>query len=208
MYPRRRLLLACTPLLAVGGIAAYASLKLAPASFESVAAASQLSPVGGPFELVDHTGRTVTDRTFRGTLALIYFGYSYCPDICPTSLADLAAALDLLGAGAERVSFLFITVDPARDTPAHLARYVGLFHPRLVGLSGSEAQCAQAARAFRVYARTVPGTGPKDYAVDHSGFAYLLGTDGRLLAAFPYGTPPTTIAEIMRRSLPAAPLSG
>jgi cytochrome oxidase Cu insertion factor (SCO1/SenC/PrrC family) len=201
MYPRRRLLLACTPLLALGGIAVYAALKLAPASFETVATAPQASPVGGPFELVDHTGRTVTDRTFRGTLMLIYFGYSSCPDLCPTSLGDLAAALNLLGPSAEQVSFLFITVDPARDTPAHLAGYVGLFHPRLIGLSGSETQCAQVARAFRVYVRFVPSAEHEGYIVDHSSFAYLVAPDGRLLTAFPHGTPPETIAEAMRRAL-------
>jgi cytochrome oxidase Cu insertion factor (SCO1/SenC/PrrC family) len=201
MYPRRRLLLACTPLLALGGIAVYAALKLAPASFETVATAAQASPVGGPFELVDHTGRTVTDRTFRGTLMLIYFGYSSCPDLCPTSLGDLAAALNLLGPSAEQVSFLFITVDPARDTPAHLAGYVGLFHPRLIGLSGSETQCAQVARALRVYVRFVPSAEHEGYIVDHSSFAYLVAHDGRLLTAFPHGTPPETIAEAMRRAL-------
>jgi cytochrome oxidase Cu insertion factor (SCO1/SenC/PrrC family) len=201
MYPRRRLLLACTPLLALGGIAVYAALKLAPASFETVATAPQASPVGGPFELVDHTGRTVTDRTFRGTLMLIYFGYSSCPDLCPTSLGDLAAALNLLGPSAEQVSFLFITVDPARDTPAHLAGYVGLFHPRLIGLSGSETQCAQAARAFRVYVKAPPRTEPMDDVIDHSSFAYLVGPDGRLLTVFAHGTPPETIAEAIRQSL-------
>jgi cytochrome oxidase Cu insertion factor (SCO1/SenC/PrrC family) len=201
MSPRRRLLLACTPLLAVGGIAVYAALKLAPASFETVGGPPPASLVGGPFELVDHTGRTVTDQTFRGRLMLIYFGYSSCPDICPTSLADLAAALDMLGPGAERVSFLFVTVDPVRDTPAQLARYVGLFHPRLIGLSGSEAQCAQVARAFRVYVRFVPSAEHEGYIVDHSSFAYLVAPDGRLLTAFPHGTPPETIAEAMRHAL-------
>jgi protein SCO1/2 len=201
MSPRRRLLLACTPLLAVGGIAVYAALKLAPASFETLGGSPRASLVGGPFELVDHAGRTVTDRTFRGRPMLIYFGYTYCPDICPTSLADLAAALDMLGPGAERVSFLFVTVDPVRDTPAQLARYVGLFHPRLIGLSGSEAQCAQAARAFRVYVKAQPRTEPMDYVVDHSSFAYLMAPDGRLLTAFPHGTPPETIAEAIRQSL-------
>jgi protein SCO1/2 len=205
MYRRRRLLLALTPLLLVGGIASYVSLRLAPGSVETTVAAGRqveaAGTIGGPFELIDHRGRPVTEATFRGRLMLIFFGYTSCPDICPTSLADLSQALDLLGEAARQVAFLFVTVDPARDTQEQLAHYVSLFHPQLIGLTGSPTQCERAARAFRVYHRRRPGGDPADDMIHHSSFAYLLGRDGRLLAAFAYGTPPERIAAAIREHL-------
>src|SRR6266704_4077281 len=94
-------------------------------------------PVGGPFDLIDHTGRRRTDAEFRGKLVVLYFGYTHCPDVCPTELQAISLALDTLGAAADAVQPLFITVDPERDPPAHLADYVSSFHPRLVALTGS-----------------------------------------------------------------------
>ncbi|MCS6922259.1 MAG: SCO family protein, partial [Elioraea sp.] len=103
--------------------------------------------LGGPFSLTDETGARVTEATFRGRFMLIYFGFTYCPDVCPTELAKMAAALDLLGPEAEEVVPILISVDPERDTPAALAQYTDLFHPRLIGLTGTEAEIAAAARA-------------------------------------------------------------
>jgi len=103
-------------------------------------------PIGGPFALIDHTGKLRTDEDFRGELLLIYFGYSYCPDVCPTDLQQIGIAVDRLGARAEAVQPLFITLDPERDTAVHLAEYVPLFHPRLIGLTGSGADSARGAR--------------------------------------------------------------
>lgn len=203
MY-RRNFLLALTPLFAVGGVASYAALKLAPESFETTAMmnmATRSSPaIGGPFELVDHLGRRVTDRTYRGRLMLIYFGYTGCPDICPANLGKLATALDLAGADtADNVAFLFITVDPARDTPAHLADYVGLFHPQLAGLSGSEMQCAQAAAAYHIYRHRLDDR--PNYSIDHSDFAYLVGRDGQLVTVFSHATEAEWIAQTIRLHL-------
>ena len=108
-------------------------------------------PIGGPFALIDHTGKPRTDKDFRGKLLLIYFGYSYCPDVCPTDLQQIGLAVDGLGADGEAVQPLFITLDPERDTAAHLADYVPLFHPRLIGLTGSAEEIRRAALAYKVY---------------------------------------------------------
>ena len=108
-------------------------------------------PVGGPFELIDHAGRTRTERDFRGQLMLVYFGFTYCPDICPTDLQAIGLALDKLGKDGDSVQPLFITVDPERDTPEHLAEYVPMFHPRLIGLTGGAEAIRKAADAYKVY---------------------------------------------------------
>jgi cytochrome oxidase Cu insertion factor (SCO1/SenC/PrrC family) len=155
-------------------------------------------PIGGPFELVDHTGKRRTDVDFRGKLLLVYFGFTYCPDICPTDLQAIGLALDRLGETGAAVQPLFITLDPDRDTPQHLAEYVALFHPRLIGLSGEAASIQQAARAYRVYYAKVPREDGSDYTVDHSGFIYLMDRAGQYLGFFPPGTPPDRMANDLR----------
>ncbi len=149
-------------------------------------------PIGGPFALVDQTGARRTDADFRGKILLVYFGFTYCPDVCPTDLQEIAGALDRLGPDADAVQPLFITVDPERDTPAHLKDYVALFHPRLVGLTGSAAAIQDAARAYRAYYAKV-SLEKADYTVDHSAFIYLMGRNGDYLGFFP----PGTSAELM-----------
>jgi cytochrome oxidase Cu insertion factor (SCO1/SenC/PrrC family) len=155
-------------------------------------------PIGGPFTLTDHTGRRRTDADFRGKLMLVYFGFTYCPDACPTDLQAIGLALDRLGSAGEAVQPLFITVDPERDTVEHLAEYVPLFHPRLIGLTGHADEIADAARSYRVYSGKVATSGASDYTVDHSAFIYLLDHDGRYLGFLPPGTPPERIAEAIR----------
>lgn len=154
-------------------------------------------PIGGPFELIDHTGARRTDADYRGKLALIYFGYTYCPDVCPTDLQAMASALDLLGDGARAVQPLFITIDPERDTPEHLANYVSLFHPRLVGLTGEAEAVRRAARAYKVFYAKVVLPESSDYVMDHSAFIYLLDASGRYLGFFPPGTSPERMATII-----------
>ncbi|MCP4327026.1 MAG: SCO family protein [Alphaproteobacteria bacterium] len=158
---------------------------------------------GGPFTLVDHRGESRTDADFRGRHMLIYFGYTYCPDICPTGLQEMAAALDLLGDTAGRVQPLFVSIDPARDTPAVLGDYVGLFHPDLTGLTGSEAQVAAAAKAYRIHRVKVPGVDGDavDYLVNHSSITYLMGPDGRFLTLFPHGTKADVMAAALANYL-------
>lgn len=159
--------------------------------------------VGGPFDLVSHEGRTVTDADYRGRLMLVFFGFTYCPDVCPTGLTAIAQAIDLLGPDAVNVAPLFITVDPERDTPEQLREYVRHFHPRLIGLTGAPEKIAAAAKAYRVYyakARS-PGAPPDEYTMDHTSIVYLMDRDGKFLAHFSHGTEPRTIAERVRAHL-------
>jgi protein SCO1/2 len=157
--------------------------------------------IGGPFELTDHTGKTVTDLDFRGRYMLIYFGYSYCPDVCPTELAKMSLALDLIGDKADRIAPIFITVDPERDTSAHLATYVTNFHERMVGLTGTEQQVSQAAKAYRIYFRKVEDETSTDYLMDHSSIIYLMGPDGKYVTHFSHGTNAEDIAKRLNEIL-------
>ena len=156
--------------------------------------------VGGPFALIDTQGRAVTDADFRGRLMLVFFGFTYCPDVCPTALTSIAQALDRLGPDADKVVPVFITVDPERDTPAQLKEYIRHFHPRLVGLTGTPEQVAAAAKAYRVYyAKARPQNAPPDeYTMDHTSITYLMGRDGKFLAHFSHGTEPEAIAARVR----------
>jgi protein SCO1/2 len=158
-------------------------------------------PIGGPFALTDHTGKRRTDADFRGKLLVIYFGYTYCPDICPTDLMAIASALDLLGTPGEAVQPIFITLDPERDTVERLADYVAAFHPRLVGLTGVPDQIRKVATAFKAYYVRVESAGSKDYVIDHTAFIYLVEKDGRYLGFLPPSTTPERISEVIRQKL-------
>jgi cytochrome oxidase Cu insertion factor (SCO1/SenC/PrrC family) len=159
------------------------------------------APVGGPFELTDQTGHRRTDADYRGKLVVLYFGYTYCPDVCPTELQSISLALDKLGGAAEAVQPLFITVDPERDTPARLADFVSSFHPRLIGLTGPLADIRKTAIAYRTFFVKNSATTPGDYSVDHTGFIYLVGKDGRYLGFLPPGATPDAIADAIRARL-------
>ena len=140
-------------------------------------------PIGGPFALVDHHGAPRTQADFEGKLLLVYFGFTYCPDVCPTDLQAIGLALDRLGKSGEAVQLLFITLDAERDTPEHLAGYVFLFHPRLIGLSGDETAIRHAARAYKVFYAKVPRSNNSDYTLDHSAFIYLMDRSGHYSAS-------------------------
>ena len=188
--------------IALGGYE-YFSGRM-PGGGESAEQTSATPNVGGPFTLVNHKGETVTDEDFRGRYMMVYFGYTYCPDVCPTSLTDMATALDMLAdEKAEKVTPVFISVDPARDTPEHLAEYVEFFHPRLVGLTGTEQQIKDVAREYRVYYRLNEPSGddPLDYLVDHTSIIYLVGPDGKLVTHFSHGTSPEAMAERLGKLL-------
>jgi cytochrome oxidase Cu insertion factor (SCO1/SenC/PrrC family) len=157
--------------------------------------------VGGPFTLVDPSGKTVTDADFRGRWMLVYFGYTFCPDVCPTELQAMAASLDKLGSQATKLVPIFITVDPDRDTPSVMGDYVKLFDDRLVGLSGSPAQVAAALRAYRVYAVKSESKTTTSYLMDHSSFLYLMGPDGKLRTLFKPGTSSDEIAASIRAKM-------
>ncbi|MHC2433109.1 cytochrome oxidase Cu insertion factor (SCO1/SenC/PrrC family) [Bradyrhizobium sp. USDA 4451] len=158
-------------------------------------------PVGGPFALTDQAGHERTDRDFRGKLMLIYFGFTYCPDVCPTDLQAIGLALDKLGSDGDQVQPIFITVDPERDTPAHLADYVPMFHPRLIGLTGSADAIRELADSYKVYYARVPLEGAGDYTVDHTAYIYLMDRDGHYLGFFPPGTSADRMVEIIRPRL-------
>src|ERR1700730_12557407 len=158
-------------------------------------------PIGGPFDLVDHAGNRRTDADFRGKFLLVYFGFTYCPDVCPTDLLAIGLTLDRLGAGAEAVQPLFITVDPERDTPEHLAKYVPFFHPRLIGLTGNADQIRKVASAYRAYFAKVAISSSAEYTVDHSSFIYLMDRNGQYLGFFPPGTSAERMAEVIRLHL-------
>ncbi len=157
--------------------------------------------VGGPFRLTDHTGRAVTEADFAGTLKLVYFGYTFCPDICPAGLTTISGALDLLGADAARVKPIFVTVDPERDTVAALAAYSEHFHPRFSFLTGTPEQAAAAAKAWRVYVQKVEAEGASDYLVDHTALTYLMAPKGGYLAHFGHDVTPERLAEAIRAAL-------
>jgi protein SCO1/2 len=154
-------------------------------------------PIGGPFALIDQNGKRRTDTDFRGKIMLVYFGFTYCPDICPTDLQQMGLAVDRLGAAGDAVQPIFITVDPERDTPEHLKDYMPMFHPRFIGLTGDAAAIKDAARAYRAYYARVE-LDKSDYTVDHSAFIYMLGRNGEYLGFFPPGTSAEILAGNLR----------
>jgi protein SCO1/2 len=205
-------------ILLLGGIWAYAWVTRAPGEGLADAFASRLTmlfggqgPVvsgggvqlpqgmslGGPFSLTDQSGKPVTEQDYAGRWMLVYFGYSYCPDVCPTELGTMVAAVDAMGPAGEAVVPAFITVDPQRDTPEHLADYVSRFHPRMQGLTGTPEQVADAARRYRVYYAKVERAEMTDYLMDHSSFIYLVGPDAKVRTLFrPEQTPESIAAAV------------
>lgn len=161
--------------------------------------------LGGPLDLVHHSGRRFGEAELVGKYRLVYFGYTYCPDMCPLGLLTMSEALDRLPPElAQKVQPIFVSVDPERDTPAVLADYVASFHPRLIGLTGTVAEIEAVKKAWRVYARKSEEKRGEDYLVDHSTFTYLMGPDGRYLAHFGHGTSPEQMAERIRAILAAS----
>ena len=158
--------------------------------------------VGGPFSLTDQTGRKVTGKDFLGKYMLVFFGYTYCPDICPTELQVMSAALDSLGAKADDIQPIFISIDPQRDTPEVLQQYVVNFHPRLLGLTGSPEEIASVAKAYRVYYSKVEGnSGPDNYLMDHSTIIYLMDRQGKFLKHFTYSTDAAALAKAIEEAI-------
>jgi protein SCO1/2 len=177
---RSRLLVICSIALMTLSAAALAALLLVPTRPQPVPA-SVGGAVGGPFTLTASDGSTVTDQTYRGKWLLVYFGYTFCPDACPTALNNIGVALATLGSDAAKFQPLFITVDPRRDTREVLAEYLKSFDPRIVALTGTEDQIAAVARAYRVYYAPQKG---EDYLVDHSALIYLMNHEGKFVKVF------------------------
>ena len=181
------------------------SSRFGPQPGEALVATMSQPTQGGPFSLVDPQGRTVTDMDFRGRPMLVFFGYTYCPDVCPTELSTMAVALDILGPAGEVVQPVFISVDPERDDAETMAEYVAAFHPRMIGLTGTPQQVAAVAKVYHaVYMKVqLPSdeSGGDDYGIAHSARIYLVGADGRMIAVFPHGLPPEDMAAKIRRFL-------
>jgi protein SCO1 len=174
-------------------LAATAILVLAPVPRQATAAA-----IGGPFALVDQNGRAVTDRDLLGKPYLVLFGFTHCPDVCPTKLFEISEVLRRTGERGRDLRALFITVDPERDTPDVLRSYLGSFDGRILGLTGNRAAVDAAVKAYRAYARKSP-LKDGDYTVDHTALVYLMGKDGRFVGAFNLDRPPEQAAEELLR---------
>ena len=159
-----------------------------------------VAAVGGPFRLQDQNGKLVTDADLKGRPFLIFFGFTHCPDICPTTLFDMSELLKALGPDADRAGVLFVTVDPDRDTPAVIKDYLSNFDPHLRGLTGDRAAIDAAIRAYRVYAKKVPLENG-DYTMDHTAIVYLMDKDGHFVAPFNMGRTPEAEAADLRRYL-------
>ena len=195
-----------------GGIALAAGEWLFAAQKPSPRSAAELmdavmwnrETIGGPFALTDQNSRRRTDTDFRGNLMLVYFGFTFCPDLCPTDLLQMALAIDQLEHAGKMVQPIFITVDPERDTPEHLKQYMALFHPRFVGLTGDANTIRAAADVYRVYYKKVEWDDKSGYTVDHSAFIYLMDRAGQYLGFFPPGTSAERLAENIRLHLAEA----
>jgi protein SCO1/2 len=158
--------------------------------------------IGGPFTLVAPDGTTVTEQTYRGKWLLVYFGFTFCPDTCPTTLLEIATALEKLGPEADRLQPLFITVDPLRDTPAVMGNYTQSFHPRIIGLTGTPQQIAAVAQEYGVYyAPHRTGPAAEDYVMDHGTYLYLMDPHGKFVRGFDADTPGDRLAEAVRGAM-------
>jgi protein SCO1 len=180
----------------VAGAAAIAAVVV----FALPSGDTQPSAVGGPFRLLDQDGRQRTDADFRGKPFLVFFGFTHCPDICPTALFEMSEVLRRLGPDAANTAVLFISVDPERDTPEKLKEYLSSFHPRIVGLTGSPQEIAEVEKTYRVYAKKIPLDGG-GYTMDHSAIVYLMDKDGRFVAPFNLKRTADEAAADLRRRL-------
>lgn len=158
------------------------------------------SAIGGPFKLIDQNGKTITDADIKGRPVLVFFGYTHCPDICPTTLFDVSEIMHALGKDADRTGALFISVDPERDTPAVMKDYLASFDPHLRGATGDRSAIDAAEKAYRVYAKKVPTTNG-DYSMDHTALVYLMDKQGRFVAPFSLKRRPEEAAADLRRYL-------
>lgn len=158
-------------------------------------------PIGGPFLLSDQHGRRVGPAHWRGKVVLMYFGYTFCPDACPTDLKNIADAIELLGADGSRVQPVFVTLDPQRDKPAQIGRYAESFHPRFAALTGTEDEIRKVALSYKVFYEKVPVRGSDQYLIDHTSFTYALDVEGRYAGYFPPGTSGRRLAEQVKSML-------
>jgi protein SCO1/2 len=196
-----------TPLLIAPLLASSLALAADESSSDRFTAAEMMDDlmygrgtVGGPFTLTDQTGRKRSDSEFRGKLMIVYFGYTFCPDVCPADLMAITQALDELGPAARDIQPIFITVDPERDSKV-LGEYVRAFHRSLIGLTGSPEEIRTVANAYKAFYARVATERSGEYAIDHTGVIYLMGRDGQYLGFMPPQTDPEKLTEILRKYL-------
>ena len=195
-------------ILAVAGAAYFYLRDDVPAESNRAGAALLMSdlmsgkgPVGGPFTLTDQDGGRRSLSDFRGKLVLLYFGFTFCPDVCPTDLMSVGNVIRSLGPDGAQLQPVFVTLDPARDTPEVLRIYATSFHPRFVSLSGTEDEIRRIATAYKVFFEKVQPPGTNTYFIDHSAYVFLLDRDGRFITLFPPGTPQERMALMVREQL-------
>ncbi len=189
------------PLLAAVIVAVIASIGLLFWLAGNRKADTDQPVIGGAFELVDQNGKPFTEKDLKGKYSLIYFGYTYCPDVCPTELQTMTQALEMLGPMASRIRPVMISVDPERDTPEVLKEYLSNFYPGFVGLTGTPEQVRKAGQAYRVFYRKTDEKSASEYLMDHSSIVYLMDPEGRYLKHFAYGTSPEKMAEGIRKAI-------
>jgi protein SCO1 len=174
-----------TALSGLAGFAAVALCIVYAMSFRGIGPAAGAAAIGGPFTLVDDTGATVTERTLAGKAYAMYFGYTFCPDICPTTLFDLSRWIGKLGPDADKLNYVFVTVDPERDTPKLMHAYLSSFDKHIRGFTGTPEEIAKIAREYRVYYKKVPSS-DGNYVMDHSAIIYLMAPDNKFVTVIPY----------------------
>lgn len=190
-------------LAAVSGVLVY---QQTAGNENSGALIEPLAAIGGPFELVDGNGETVTDATFAGKPTVMFFGFTYCPDVCPTTLSELQGWMEALGDDADKLNYAFVSVDPERDTPDVMRDYVWAFDKRITPLTGSQKQVDAMIKAYRVYAKKVP-LDDGDYTMDHSAAVYLMNADNKFVGTIAYQEGEDTALPKLRRLIENAPAS-
>lgn len=186
----------------VGALLAFGAWQWTQLQRAPTAQEAARSAITGDFSLVDHTGKRVMDEDYRGKWLLVFFGFTNCPDVCPTTLNEVSLVMDALGQDGNKVLPLFITVDPERDTPEAMAEYVAAFHPRIVGLTGTPEQIRQAAGAFKAYyAKATQEGAPDGYTMNHSAFMYLINPEGEFEMIFRYKESVDEITSGIRKYL-------
>lgn len=199
MPPRAFRIVVILAAFLAGLLAAMAVVVLVVGPNRSVVSTGTAS-VGGPFRLIDHNGRPTTEADLKGRPFLVFFGFTHCPDICPTKLFEVSEVLGKLGPDAKDVGALFVTVDPERDTPEKIKEYLSSFNPQLIGLTGDPDAIAAMAKAYRVYYKKVP-LDAEGYTMDHTAIVYLMNKKGEFVAPFNLNRPPEQAAAELRRYL-------
>jgi protein SCO1/2 len=184
---------------ALAGLVLCVSLGLLASGLLSPSGAPRTAAIGGPFRLTDQNGRMVTEQDLKGAPFLVFFGFTHCPEVCPTTLFEVSEILRKLGPDADRVRAVFITIDPDRDTSAALKDYLSSFDPRMLGLTGDPAEIAAVAKAYRVYYKKVPLE--QDYTMDHTTIVYLMDKEGRFVSPFNLKRTTEAAAADLRRYL-------